>query len=133
MIIPYSKIKQKFESMPKTNKPINDDLLKEYFDSALGEYELELGEILTYDDTLEIIMETLNRIKILLLAKIMYKYYLNQSLDEILKILNIIGKDLSVTGTGESKKTLEHKITTISEEISDIFNKLKKSSFSTSE
>jgi hypothetical protein len=121
--------------MPKTNKPLNDDLLKEYFDSALGEYELEL-ENLAYDEVLETLTiddDKLIRTVILLLAKIMYKYYLNQSLDEVMKILNIVGKDISVTGADGSKKTLEHKITNLDEEISSIFTKLKKNSYSTNE
>jgi hypothetical protein len=124
----YSIIKKKFESEPQSKVVLPDELILEFFDSALGEYELELNP-LNYNALTGIIEEDLTRSQILILAKLMYKYYISRDLDKYMKLQSMTGENLSVTGLGDSKKTMASRLESISTEINTLFSKIKDSSY----
>lgn len=128
MATPYIKFKSKFESQFMSRTVIVDGLVREYFDTALAEYGLELSD-LTYDEINDQVEENLKSSEVLLIGKLMYKAYLNQQLDKYMKMQSMVGENLSVTGLGDTKKTMESRYRLIIEEISRLFNKLKDSSY----
>lgn len=124
MTVPYSDILDVFHSSFQSQTTIPTDLEKQFFLNALGYYELELNE-LDYDDVSETINNDLSRPHIIALGKLMYKYYLHRERDRILKLNNIVGKDIKLTAMGQSKQEINDAYDTTCEEVENLMNKLK--------
>ncbi|MCM3274511.1 hypothetical protein, partial [Paenibacillus elgii] len=97
------KILNVFHSKIQSTIPIPEDLEKQFFESALGEFSLDLYE-LTYDQTNGLINEDLGRAEISLLGVLMHKAYQEREVDRFIKLNNLVGRDLSLTGTGDTKR-----------------------------
>lgn len=128
MSTPYEKILKSFHSQFKSKYAILPELEEQYFINALGDYELELAS-LTYDEIAKEIAEDLTKPQINILGALMYKYYKKQELDGVLKLNNIVGKDIALTSMGDSKSQMNKSYAVISLEIADALNKLKENSF----
>jgi hypothetical protein len=128
MSTPYEKILNVFHSKFQSKKEIPDGLEEQFFLNALAEFELELYS-LTYDENLELIEEDLNRPEINVLGLLMYKEYLQRELDRILKLNNIYGKDVRLTGLGDTKSKTSQALEKIKTDITLMLNKLKDHNF----
>jgi hypothetical protein len=130
MSTPYEKILDVFHSKLKSKVEIDYDLEFQYFFNALGSFELDLYP-LDYDETLEELSNDLKRPEILLLGTLMYREYLSQERDRILKLNNIIGRDIKLTGSGDSKSNINKAMVELENQIAVIIDKLKTNNFDT--
>lgn len=105
-----------------------DGLLRQWFKRALGEYELELNST-GYDEILDEFPEGFESYKIDLLALLMKRMYCERELSRVNKIQNIVGKDVSFTGSGDQKRMTKSELDFEYYKILDQINKLKQSSF----
>jgi hypothetical protein len=117
-----------FYSRPQSKVVLDDDLVRQFLDSALSDYELELHS-LDYDADKEEFNSVLSRSSINQLGGLMYRCYLSRELDRVLKLTNIIGKDIGLTGMGDAKRTMQLRLTNLESEISNRFNKMKTNSY----
>jgi len=125
----YSDILSSFESLPQSKYILADGLVKQWFLDALGEYELEI-QTLEYDDILQAFDHQLNRYQIKTIALIMYTYYLTRELSRAEKLSGISGKDISITGGDESKRTIYNDLKFEMERVADLLNKQKQHCYS---
>lgn len=102
----YQDILSSFQSLPQSKYPLPDSLVKQWFYDALGEYELEIHE-LPFDKSMDQFDVKLKQYQIKVIALLMYTYYLTRELSRAEKISGISGKDLTVTGGDESKRTIK--------------------------
>ena len=125
----YNDILNSFQSLPQSKYILADGLLKQWFLDALGEYELEVNE-LNYNDTLEQFEAKLSRYQIKTIALIMYTYYLTRELSRAEKLSGISGKDLSITGGDESKRTTYNDLKLQLDGVEKILHKQKQHCYS---
>jgi hypothetical protein len=125
---PYQKIADVFHSKFKSKTVIDTTLEEQYFINSLGAFELDLYS-LDYNDTLNEITNDLTRPEILLLGTLMYKEYLSQERDRILKLNNIIGRDIKLTGSGDSKSNINKAMVELESQIAVMIDKLKTNIF----
>jgi hypothetical protein len=128
MPTPQTDILDNFHSQFQTSVAFPVGLEDQFFLNALGDFELDLYAV-AYNTTSLEIEEDLNRSEINLLGKLMYKWYLQREKDRILKLNNIIGRDIKMTAMGESKQTINKAYEKTLEEINDMTNKIKNNSF----
>lgn len=128
MSTPLSKIQSVFHSKFKSKNEIIPELEIQYFLNALSTFELDLYP-LPFDETSEEIENDLSRPEILLLGTLMYKEYLSQERDRILKLNNIIGRDIKLTGSGDSKSNINKTVTELENQITVMIDKLKNNNF----
>lgn len=128
MSTPYILMQNSFHSQFQSKITLDADLEKQFLLSAIGDFSLDLYE-LTWDSVNEEILEDLKQTEINLLGKLMYKYYLYRERDKVLKLNNIIGKDVRLTGMADSKGHINKTIESLNGEISEIINKMKTNSF----
>ena len=62
---------------------------------------------------------------ILSLAEIMKSYYMQQEVRRVNQLNNIIGKDISLNGTGDTKKYTRAEADAIDSKIADLYTKQK--------
>ena len=99
----YDEVVQMFHSMLMATRELSDKLEMQYFLSALGEYELTVGE-LGYDRDFRTFKNEQPYHVIYTLALMMYTRYLTQELSRTLKLNGISGKDIQLTGAAASKQ-----------------------------
>lgn len=128
MSTPYVKIQDVFHSKLKSKVEIIPELELQYFYNALGVFELDLYS-LTYDEVMEEITIDLSRPEILLLGTLMYREYLSQERDRALKLNNIIGRDIKLTGSGDSKSNYNRALIELDSDLSTMIDKLKDNDF----
>lgn len=128
MAVPYSDVLNVFHACFQSPTVLSDTLEKQFFIAALADFELDLY-IINYDDVNESIEDDLSRSEVNLLGKLMYKEYLSREKDRILKLNNIVGRDIKLTSMGDSKRTIIEACKIISDETEEMINKLKGSSF----
>lgn len=124
MPTPYGKIQDVFHSKLKSKVEIIPELELQYFYNALGSFELDLYS-LNYDESNQVMIEDLNRSEILLLGTLMYREYLSQERDRALKLNNILGRDIKLTGSGDSKSNYNKAVVELDAQISTMVSKLK--------
>jgi hypothetical protein len=117
-----------FYSRPQSKVILDDGLIKQFLESALSDYELELHS-LHYDTDTGMFNSVLNRSTINQLGALMYRYYLSRELDRVLKLTNIVGKDIGLTGMGDAKRTMQLRLAKLEDEIANRFNKMKTNSY----
>lgn len=128
MTTPYNKITDVFHSKFQSKVEILPELEEQFFLNALGEFELDLYP-LTYDETNQVISEDLSRSEINVLGTLMYKEYLSREHDRILKLNNIVGRDIKLTGLGDSKSNSFKTLQEVTVKITKMIDKLKDNNF----
>lgn len=128
MSTPYEKVVNVFHSKFQSKTEIIPELEMQFFINALGNFELDLYPI-TFDEDIEVISETLTKSEILVLGTLMYKEYLSKERDRILKLNNIIGRDIKLTGAGDSKTNINRTMTELENQIAVMVDKLKNNNF----
>lgn len=132
----YSDVVSAFESIIKNKYPLADGLVYQWFLNALAEYELNIGELGFNDTSEEFISPSKNnesfdsngnvkRYIILHLAEIMKSYYMQQEIRRVNQLNNIIGKDISLNGTGDTKKYTKEESDMLDYKIADLYTKQK--------
>ena len=128
MSTPVSKIYSVFYSQFQTSIELPEGIEEQFLLNALGDFEIELYS-LSYNDDLGIVENSLTRSEINIIGKIMYKYYLKRERDKVLKINNIVGKDVRMTGLGETKREMNKAYDQLNIEIEAMLNKLKRNTY----
>lgn len=128
MSTPRSKITDVFHTKFQSTYIMPYELESQFLINAISEFELDLYK-LEYDESLEMFEDDLSRPEINLLGMLMYKSYLGRERDRILKLNNIVGKDIKLTSMADSKRTMGDAVRELDDEIDDIKNKLKNNSF----
>lgn len=101
----YQDVVLAFHSHFDTQKAIDPGLREQWFNNALARFELELYPI-EVEPSGTFITE-IGRAETYLLGKLMFAEYQHRELDRVIKINNIIGKDLSLNAMGDTKRTLQ--------------------------
>lgn len=129
MTTPISKVINSFHTEFQSSVLIPESLEKEFLNKAVGDFELNLYPI-NYDESTDSFDYTLSNTEVTLLGKLMYKHYLSREKDRILKLNNIVGKDISLTSMAASKSEIRLAYEGLTEEIAETFHKLMDSSYS---
>lgn len=132
----YTDVVSAFESIIKCKYVLADGLVRQWFLNALGEYELNI-ESLGFDKENDVFTSPspssdafdktgdLKNHVILSLAEIMKSYYMQQEVRRVNQLNNIIGKDISLNGTGDTKKYTKAEADAIDSKIADLYTKQK--------
>lgn len=128
MSTPYIKVQKSFYAKPQNRILFPIELEKEFFNVALSEFELELYE-LDWNDEADQFDKDLTGAEINLLGRLMYIAYLERENDRIIKLTNIIGKDISLNGMGDSKRFTIQTLTAQQNKVSKLMYMLKTNSF----
>jgi hypothetical protein len=92
-----------FETLIRERTPLPQGLVELWFEQALGQYELEIGDV-GYNREAGAFSETVNRAVITTLGYMMKVMYVERELSRVNKINNIITNDIKLNGNGETKK-----------------------------
>lgn len=117
-----------FHTEFQSNAVLNEGLENQFFLKAIGDFELDLYPLL-YNSTSSEFETSLSISEQSLLGKLMYKHYLSREKDRILKLNNIVGKDISLTSVGHSKSAIVKETENLSIEIEKQMSKLKTSTY----
>lgn len=128
MTTPKNYVFNSFYKEFQDTKILPDGLADQFLLEAIGDFETNLYPI-NYNHSKEIFEEELSLAEISLLGKIMYKQYLSRERDRILKLNNVIGKDISLTSMAASKSEVRQAYNDVTLEIERRFNELKPSSY----
>ena len=125
----FQDIERRFHSMPMTKFEIPEELEQEWLKTAIDDYELELGAVLSYDaETLEF-SEKLDGKVIRLLALMMYVSYLQRELSRVMALNGIYGKDLRITGGDTTKRVTKQELETEIYRVNVRLHKMKQHSY----
>ena len=132
----YEDVVNAFESIIKSKYVLADGLVEQWFKNAVGEYELNIGK-LGYDaDEMGFLLSdgestffdskgNLSNHVVLNLAELMKSYYMQQERRRVNQLNNIIGKDISLNGTGDTKKYTAAEADVVDSKVADFFQKQK--------
>lgn len=132
MTTPYEKIQNVFHSSFQSKTEIVPELERQFFINAIGDFSLDLYEldytIDTENNEIEIVQD-LTQSEVNLLGKLMYKYYLHRERDRIMKLNNIVGRDIRLTGMSDTKQVINKMYDNLVNEIAVIMTKLKDNTY----
>ncbi len=120
----YNDILSSFHSHPMSKYALNENLEYQWFQDALGIYELEIQE-LVFDKELRVFDKRLTRYQIKTIGLIMYTFYLTRELSRLEKLQGISSKELSITGNDESKRITYADLKLELDRADDLLNKQK--------
>lgn len=119
---------ESFETIIRERTPLPQGLVELWFEQALGQYELEIGEI-DYDRQTGVFGKDVKRSVITVIAYIMKVMYVERELSRVNKINNIITNDIKLNGNGETKKYTYNELLEERAAANDYINKHKTSWF----
>lgn len=119
---------ESFETIIRERTPLPQGLVELWFEQALGQYELEIGDI-DYDRTTGMFGAGVKRSVITVMAYIMKVMYVERELSRVNKINNIITNDIKLNGNGETKKYTYNELLEEKASAADYINKHKTSWF----
>ena len=117
-----------FETLIRERVPLPQGLVELWFEQALGQYELEIGDV-GYNREAGAFSETVNRAVITTLGYMMKVMYVERELSRVNKINNIITNDIKLNGNGETKKYTYNELLEERAAAADYINKQKTSWF----
>ena len=117
-----------FETLIRERTPLPQGLVELWFEQALGQYELEIGDV-GYNREAGAFSETVNRAVITTLGYMMKVMYVERELSRVNKINNIITNDIKLNGNGETKKYTYNELLEEKASAADYINKQKTSWF----
>ncbi|WP_214771243.1 hypothetical protein [Exiguobacterium sp. s133] len=123
----YQNVVEVFHSQFDTRSPIDPGLRQQYFNNALARFETDLYS-LNISDTGEFLDE-ISKQEIYLLGRIMYLEYLGRERDRINKINNIVGKDISLTSMGDTKRVVQMQYESVKSDVESLMSKLLPTSY----
>ncbi|MGD7963622.1 hypothetical protein ACP9MX_18370 [Bacillus velezensis] len=125
---PYEKVINVFHSMFQSNEILPDGLEQQFFTNAVGEYETELTE-LGFDEESNTFKYPLTSPQIQILGILMYKGYLGRYRDRALKLNNVVGRDIQLTGLANTKAQVNRAYEDLIDDIEKKLSKLKMNNF----
>lgn len=132
MTTPYTKIQNVFHASFQSKHEIIPELEEQFFINAVGDFCLDLYEIhynIDVENNEIIIQEVLSQAEINLLGKLMYKYYFQRERDRIMKLNNIVGRDIRLTGMSDTKQVINKMYSDLIYEIDIMMSKLKDNTY----
>lgn len=117
-----------FESSFADRVELPDSLEQIWLRKAIGRYSLEL-DALNYDDELMEFDKKLDDYVISTLSEFMKQLYLERQYSLINKRVSIVGKDLSIDGSGTQKVHTKNELDYTSLRASDLVEKQKPTSY----
>ena len=117
-----------FEGIIRERTPLPQGLVELWFEQALGQYELEIGDV-EYSRKTATFGDDVKRIVITTLAYMMKVMYVERELSRVNKINNIITNDIKLNGNGETKKYTYNELLEEKASAADYINKQKRSWF----
>lgn len=117
-----------FETIIRERTPLPQGLVELWFEQALGQYELEIGDV-AYDRRAATFGQDVKRSVITTLAYMMKVMYVERELSRVNKINNIITNDIKLNGNGETKKYTYNELLEEKAAAADYINKHKTSWF----
>lgn len=119
---------ESFESTFQDKLEIPASLELQWFRDALAELELETSAT-GYDEVLDEFPANFPQYKIRTIGLMMKRSYCERELSRINKIINIVGKDISMTGSGDQKKMTKEELEFEQRRISELIHKQKQHCF----
>lgn len=119
---------QKFRSLPMAKQVLPEGLEDEWFDSALGQYELDIDE-LGYDIDSSKFASKLKPFVVYTLGLLMYQEYLTRELSKAEKINGFRGKDIQLTGSDASKNVTYKDLVLQQQRVQEFLHKQKTHAF----
>ena len=123
-----SEIIEAFESSFADRHVIPYQLELVWLKKAIGRYSAELYK-LNYDDEIQEFDCELDMYVIDTLAQMMKKFYQERELSKINKRVSIVGKDLSIDGSGQSKTAAKNELNYVASEVSDMVENQKPTAY----
>ena len=106
----YEEVVKKFHSMPLTKFEIQEGLEREWFSTAVADYELNIGCDLEYNEKKEKFSKKLDRSVVRTLAQMIYVSYLQRELSRVMSLNGIYAKDVQVTGQDATKRVTKQEL-----------------------
>jgi len=106
----YEEVVKKFHSMPLTKFEIQKGLEREWFSTAVADYELNIGCDLEYNEKKEKFSKKLDGSVVRTLAQMIYVSYLQRELSRVMAINGIYAKDVQVTGKDATKRVTKQEL-----------------------
>lgn len=119
---------QKFRSLPMAKQVLPEGLEDEWFDSALGQYELDIDK-LGYDVDSSKFASKLEPFVVYTLGLLMYQEYLTRELSKAEKINGFRGKDIQLTGSDASKNVTYKDLVLQQQRVQEFLHKQKTHAF----
>ena len=119
---------QKFRSLPMAKQVLPEGLEDEWFDSALGQYELDVDK-LGYDIDSSKFASKLEPFVVYSLGLLMYQEYLTRELSKAEKINGFRGKDIQLTGSDASKNVTYKDLVLQQQRVQEFLHKQKTHAF----
>ena len=124
MPTPVEKIINTFYSKFQSKVELDEGLVYQFLLSSAAEFSADLYPLSTFEDEYYIDQD-LNMAEIELLGALMYKQYLHREKDKVLKLNNIVGRDIKLTSMGNSKYAMNTAYKDLLDEIAIKIDKLK--------
>lgn len=124
VITSQSKVLDKFYSLIVTGYELPIDLVLEWFDTALGEYELEL-QPLPYNEESALFETRLSVYQITLLGRLMKREFDTREFSRMSKVTGIDTKDERVSGLQAAKQAVKAELELDEQKIAELFQKIK--------
>ena len=106
----YEEVVKKFHSMPLTKFEIQEGLEREWFSTAVADYELNIGCDLEYNEKKEKFSKKLDRSVVRTLAQMIYVSYLQRELSRVMALNGIYAKDVQVTGQDATERVTKQEL-----------------------
>lgn len=106
----YEDVVKKFHSMPLTKFEIPEGLEREWFSTAVADYELNISCDLGYNENKEKFSEKLSGSVVRTLAQMIYVSYLQRELSRVMALNGIYGKDVQLTGQDATKRVTKQEL-----------------------
>ena len=125
----FTDIETSFHSMPLTKYRIDPGLEKQWLETAIADYELDLSTVLEYDSESGSFANKLDRPTVRILALMMYVSYLQRELSRVMALNGIYAKDIQVTGEDGTKRVTKQELDSDLSRVKTMLHKLKKNCF----
>ena len=106
----YEEVVKKFHSMPLTKFEIQEGLEREWFSTAVADYELNIGCDLEYNEKKEKFSKKLDRSVVRTLAQMIYVSHLQRELSRVMALNGIYAKDVQVTWQDATKRVTKQEL-----------------------
>lgn len=124
----YAEVIESFESTFQSKYILPDGLIKQWFLDSVGEFSLEV-EVLNFDTILEEFDTRLPRWIITSLGLMIKIKYCIREISRINKLSNIIGKDISFNGNGDTKKYTKEELDSEISRLTKLLNNQKPTAY----
>lgn len=124
----YEQVLESFESTFQHKTQLPSELIEQWFKDSVSEYELEIEE-LDYNWSGSEFNKELKQYEIRSIALMMKIKYCTRELSRVNKLNNIIGKDLSLNSTGDSKKYTMSELINEIENLKELLGKQKTTAY----